>query len=43
MSVLDNITLSPIQTLKMDKEEAKKEALELLAVQVTADERLPMI
>ena len=31
MSVLDNITLSPIQTLKMDKEEAKKEALELLA------------
>lgn len=31
MSVLDNITLSPIQTLKMDREEAKKEALELLA------------
>lgn len=31
MSVLDNITLSPIQTLKKDKEEAKKEALELLA------------
>lgn len=31
MSVLDNITLSPIQTLKMDKEEAKKEALELLS------------
>ena len=30
MSVLDNITLSPIQTLKMDKELAKKEALELL-------------
>ena len=30
-NIFPNITLSPIQTLKMDKEEAKKEALELLA------------
>ncbi len=31
MTVLDNVTLSPIQTLKMEKEIAKQEALDLLA------------